>query len=206
MNKIMNIIVVVAMISLTIITKSLIYLIVLSCWMAVKQIKKILKKNQSVEEVNKTMLNEFHTYLKIVILLTYTRPLKNAFVDANNINNKKLKKRINKFIGDIQYDFTIDPYKNLAMKINPTKSGINYEVNIMLLLYELEKKGLGSDYINDVLVELDLLIENQITADIEQLRDNSYMYTLPPTIINFFYLTIVLFNVINLMIESILKG
>lgn len=161
-----------------------------------------LKQNH-LDRVNE--IYDFHEYLKSVILLSYSRPVNNAFSDIKMIDNKKLKKKIEKFLNDCKYDFSHKPYRKLALSINSQETGINYELNIMYLLFELQKKGLGSEFITDILIELDLLIENEIDSNVEKVREQAYIYTLCPTIINFFYLTIVLFKVIDIMILSVLQ-
>ncbi len=160
--------------------------------------KSITKKAKEREH------NEFHRYLKSVILLTYTRPLKNAFKDVKINDCKPLEMKISKFITEIRYDFSIEPYKKLALSINNKTDTINYELNIMYLLFELEKKGLGTIFINDVLNEINELMNNIVEEKIIQIQENSYLYILPPTVINFFYLSIILFRVIDEMMMSVL--
>ena len=104
----------------------------------------------------------------------------------------------------VKYDFSIEPFKNLALEINENKQKTNYELNIMYLLYEMEKKGLGKNFIGDVLEEINLLNENKVDAKISKLKDEAQLYALPPTIINFIYLTLILFNLIDKMILSVL--
>ena len=67
------------------------------------------------------------------------------------------------------------------------------------------RKALGREFINDILDEVDNLIDNQLNHKIEELKENAYLYTLPPTVINFFYITMVLFEVIDQMIVSVLS-
>lgn len=158
------------------------------------------------EKINKAKeLDDFHNYLKRVILLTYTRPLKRALIDANKTKNQILKEKIDQFINQLKYDFTVEPFKNLALIINKERKDINYELNIMYLLYEYDKKALGREFINDILDEIDNLIDNQLDQKVEDLKESAYIYTLPPTVINFFYITMVLFEVIDQMIMSVLN-
>lgn len=164
----------------------------------IKKYELLVKKQAKKQKLK----NNFYLYLKSVILLTYTRPLKNAFVDANQIKNQQLKNKIDKFIQAKNQDFSIKPYQDLSYQINDDDNAINYELNIMSLMYQFEQKGLGIKYINDVLAEIDQLLINDIEQKIAQIKDQSYFYTLPPMIINFFYLTFVLFKVINQIILS----
>lgn len=190
---------------LTLLIKSPIYLLMGLVWLVVEQLLTINRKVTLKLKQQQTLEEDFHEYLKNVILLTYTRPLKHAFKDSANTDNKKLNKLIIKFIDQQQYDFSVEPYRKLALKINKQKKGINYELNIMYLLYEIDKKGLGMDYINDILEELDLLIDNKKELNLDLLREDSYKYTLPPTILNFFYVSIILFEVVDNMIMGALQ-
>ena len=190
---------------LSFLTNTPIYFYGIIAFEASKIFLKEYKRSQQGKKDKQNELTEFHAYLKSVILLTYTRPLKIAFKDANKTKNKVLKTKIDEFIEDIKYDFSIDSYKKLALKINSETNGINYELNIMYLLYEFEKKGLGSIFINDILNEIDSLIDNVIELKIETLRENAYIYTLPPTVLNFFYVTIILFEVIDKMIMGVMS-
>ena len=54
------------------------------------------------------------------------------------------------------------------LEINADKRKTNYELNIMYLLYEMEKKGLGKKFISDVLVEINLLNQMLIKVGIQQ--------------------------------------
>lgn len=152
-----------------------------------------------------TLQADFHLYLKNVILLLYTRPLRQSFVDANYIKNDYLKSRVDIFIERQKFDYTISPYVDLALEINDNQEFVNYELNIMQLLYETNKRGMGEEYINDLIKEIDLLIENKRALEIQVLENQSYVYTLPPTIINFVYVSFVLFKVIDNMIMSVLS-
>lgn len=149
--------------------------------------------------------SDFHHYLKRVILLLYTRPIKQAFIDANNGSNENLNKKINQFNETLKFDYTLKPYTELALQINSDTEYVNYEINIMQLLFEMNKIGLGEEYINDLMNEIDLLIENRRKLEIKVLNDQSYTYTLPPTVINFIYVSFVLFKVIDIMIMSVIS-
>ncbi len=199
------IIVLVLGVVLMVIMQSYIYLLlsivyILYEYMRHSQVKKMQKKKSK-----NALVDDFHLYLKGVILLSYTRPLKNAFKDSALTSNHKLNKKLKKFIEDTKYDFSSDPYKKLALSVNKDKKGINYELNIMYLLYEVDKRGLGVEFISDVLLELDSLIENKRQIKIEEIKEEAYKYNLPPTIINFIYVSLILFQVINQIIMDTLQ-
>jgi len=166
--------------------------------------KFIVEKNIKKEIVKKEKIkNDFNIYIKKVVLLTYTRPLKVAFKNVK-CETPELQFIIDNFNEKVKYDFSIEPFKNLALEINADKRKTNYELNIMYLLYEMEKKGLGKKFISDVLVEINLLNENKVEEKINKLKEDAQLYALPPTIINFIYLTLILFNLIDKMILSVL--
>jgi len=189
----------------SVIVKNPIYLISVLIYIIASLLVQKFNNHKLLKQQKANELDDFHNYLKRVILLTYTRPLKRAFIDANKTKNRKLKQKIDQFINKLKYDFTIEPFKEIALNINNEKNDINYELNIMYLLYEYDKKALGREFINDILIEIDNLIENQLDQKVEDLKESTYIYTLPPTIINFFYITMVLFEVIDQMIVSVLN-
>ncbi len=202
MNKremIVNLFIIFIGFAMALVANSYIFILISIVWVLVSHLFKLADVETRRKKEKEKLVADFHTYLKNVILFTYTKPLKQAFTDVN-CDNKKLQKKVEKFIESSRYDFSIKPYKKLALSIDKSKKGINYELNIMYLLFEIEKKGLGINFINDILVELDQLVENTMDANLENLKEEGYVYTLPPTIINFVYLSIVLFQVIDLII------
>lgn len=198
------IIFVVTFVILSIILKSLIPILFGVIFLGIKF---LYVKNEELaikKKAKQSLEKDFHLYLKNVILLLYTRPLKQAFIDANYIDNPVLKTHIEKFIEKQKFDFSIKPYTELAFDINPETEFVNYELNIMQLLFETNKRGLGNEYINDLLTEIDMLITNEMQMQVERINNEAYLYSLPPTVINFIYVSFVLFKVIDEMIMSVL--
>lgn len=202
-NKVL-IISIIALVALSLVLKTplplLFYLIFIGFKFLYTKNEQLAAKKQAKQNLEK----DFHLYLKNVILLLYTRPLKQAFIDANYIDNSVLKKHIEKFIEKQKFDFSIKPFTDLAIDINPETEFVNYELNIMQLLYETNKRGLGNEYISDLLTEIDMLITNEMQMQVERINNEAYVYSLPPTVINFIYVSFVLFKVIDQMIMSVI--
>lgn len=168
--------------------------VLLKNWNDKLRINRALKNNSSLKRL------EFYSYVKEIILLSYSNPLKNCFEKVNVENYTLLSKQIVKFTDQLKIDFTITPYNNFIKGIN----GSYYEKNVVKMLYLIEKKGLGKDYISDLLQEVDDLQKNEIDQQLQNFKERSYVYNLLPTITLFIYITFVLFQVINSMIMEVL--
>ncbi len=164
---------------------------------------KQLLSNKIKEKKQKDRQTVFYKYIKAVMLMSYTKPIKVSFQESKTKDHQLIDKEINSFLEDLKYDFSNKPYYDFGYKINSLKKGINYELNILILIHEIDKKGFGKKYIDDVLHETSKIENNTIEKKIAEYQEEGFKYTLPPTVLNFIYITILLFQVINLMLMQV---
>ena len=99
--------------------------------------------------------------------------------------------------------------KNLIeIQLSLHKLGLNIPYEKMIpeigsLITKIDKL-LAKKNISNKKRDLYEYIKYKVEEKISKLKENSELYALPPTIINFIYLTLILFNLIDKMILSVL--
>lgn len=168
---------------------------------------KVIKPREKIKKQKKwereNLKKEFVSYAKNIILLSYTRTLKEAYKNANYGLTNEMTLEVNKFLEDIEYNFTAEPYMEFANVFNQNEEDINYEKHIMIMFYELNKKGMGSKYIDDLISEIQKLEDNNYGKEIYNIKQEEWKYNIIPLLVNFIYVSFVLMKIINNIMKSV---
>lgn len=204
-KKIIWLLIIIASLVASYFLKNLMLLIILIAYLGCDLFLQKIAKNRN--NLNKTAIKkvQFLNYIKSTILLSYSSPIKVAFSEVDINDYPEIQIEINDFLSALKYDYTQTPFAEFALKINNVKFGINYELNIMNLIYEVNKNGLGKDYITEIINEIDLIANNNFELRVEQIKNQGYQYAVIPTVVNFFYLSIVLFKIIDFMMIAVMS-